>query len=138
MLAQNFKSPADLKISDAEYRSLITVLGMLERGEIKDAPGHASFGGVYSAGQSPPPSMFRMASVSGVADCGTACCIMGWAKEVGGQNLFPDIPRKGRFIYDLFYPLNSGIVCRSAEKGAAALRNFLTDGSPRWEEVLAS
>lgn len=32
MLAQNFKTPADLDLSDKEFASLVKVLGMLERG----------------------------------------------------------------------------------------------------------
>lgn len=35
MLAQNFKTAADLDLADAEFEALVKVLGMLERGEIK-------------------------------------------------------------------------------------------------------
>lgn len=35
MLAQNFKTPADLDLPNPEFEALVKVLGMLERGEIK-------------------------------------------------------------------------------------------------------
>lgn len=37
MLAQNFKTPADLKIDDDDFEALVKVLGMFERAEV---PGH--------------------------------------------------------------------------------------------------
>jgi hypothetical protein len=40
MLAQNFKTPAALGISDAEFEALVKALGMLEREEIKEATLH--------------------------------------------------------------------------------------------------
>jgi hypothetical protein len=34
MLAQNFKTAAELDLSDAEIKALVKVLGILERGEL--------------------------------------------------------------------------------------------------------
>lgn len=38
MLAQNFKTPADLGITDVEFDALYKVLGILERSEVPHVP----------------------------------------------------------------------------------------------------
>lgn len=137
MLAQNFKTPADLKITDAEFDALRKVLGMLERGEIKSAPRGAAFDLLDAPDKHQTPTMFRMAGVMGHAECGTACCILGWAQHVnsrvfGGITWTPAHP-----CHSLFFPSNDGILSRDPKKGAIALRNYLTHGEPRWAEALA-
>jgi hypothetical protein len=134
MLAQNFKTPSDLGISDAEFEALLKVLRMMERGEIKPSPEDAIFDRYQSA---EPPTMFRMASTRGSADCGTACCILGWAWHLDdgmGRHLFWTT---NRALDELFYTNTDGIYCRNPEQGAIALRNYLTFGEARWAEALA-
>lgn len=114
MLAQNFRTAADLGIEDAELEALIKVLGMLEREEI-------------------PAEQFTMLWV-GEPECGTAGCILGHVRTVsiesykglsgnswGGSSLerlfFPDAPKGGCDPY---------LATRS--QAATALRSYLTTG----------
>lgn len=87
MLAQNFRTAADLGISDAELGALITVLGMLERGELVYAPHN----------NSTVPNGFNMGSVDHQTDCGTVACICGWARFIGGEEVFDIFQKRRRF-----------------------------------------
>lgn len=49
MLAQNFKMPTDLALTDEEFRGLITTLGMMERGELTHVKAPAQAPGVGTA-----------------------------------------------------------------------------------------
>lgn len=116
MLAQNFKTPAELEISDIEFEALVKVLGMFDRGEI-------------------PPEMFRMNQI-GSPDCGTAGCICGWAKTID-RSLFNgtwSVGLDGLFIR----PSNLQNTDATPPQAAIALRNYLTSGEPRWAEAMAT
>lgn len=122
MLAQNFKSATDLGLSDEEYRSLITVLGMLERGECIG---------------------FDMSEVE--HDCGTPSCILGWARNVSGNKQLFLNGAYERTTDSLFFPDDYGprsgrlaIKCNDQEKGAMAVRSFLGTGKPRWAKALSN
>lgn len=117
MLAQNFKTAEELGITDQLHTALITVLGMMERGEIK---AHS----------------FNMAEW-----CGTACCMYGWARRV--DNTLPDDAEECELhkdekdhgvYYQLFVPLGTATELRriTVEKGAQALRAYLTVGKADW------
>ena len=138
MLAQNFKTPADLGLTDIEFESLLRVLRMLERGEIKEAPQTARFGMWLGA---EPPTMFRMANVMGSCECGTAACLLGWARHIAGDERLLEASTKGCHpANELFFPRKDrgvAIACRNPAIGAIALRNFLTFGEPRWDEAMA-
>ena len=126
MLAQNFKTPADLKITDAEFDALAKVLGMLERGDIKD----------YE---------FGMAAWYKTTACGTVHCIGGWARTILGAHAFNyTAPWTKDPLSRLFYPKAHYVAGRlvnaydaTRDQAAIALRNYLTHGEPRWEEALA-
>lgn len=138
MLAQNFKMPADLQITDAEFEALVKVLGMLERKEIQEAPREVSFKSVYEGAPAYSPTMFCMESEVAEADCGTACCLLGWGRKITNDaSLFNSRFAKRSGIYELFFPENGAIWCRDPAVGAIALRNYLTFGEPRWDEALA-
>ncbi len=130
MLAQNFKTAADLGISDKEFEALRKVLGMFERGEIT-------------------PEHFDM----GNWKCGTTYCIGGWAEKIAGESCqsFDKISRTFSVrerhpelvgLDRLFFPKarygDGGAYDATPEQGAFALRNYLTHGEPRWAEALAS
>ena len=140
MLAQNFKTPADLGISDAEFEALVKVLGMLERGEIKNTPPRARYivgAPIHVTECERAPTHFSMGYEVAYHDCGTSCCIMGWARWVGDDDrLFRDATSINHSAQPLFYPYNDGILERRVGIGAIALRNYLTHGEPRWEEAL--
>jgi hypothetical protein len=129
MLAQNFKAPTDLGISDAEFDALVKVLGMLERGEIEQ-------------------SRFCMGSLS-LPTCRTPACIRGWAR-FEAKNVFIETDNHPPELKKLFF-LDSHATLKlimafpgrfnepiSTGSAAIAVRNYLTHGEPRWDEALAS
>ena len=140
MLAQNFKTANELRLTDKEHAALIRVLGMLEREEIKyckKALGH------WSAGScSEEPIGFNMYHFFGEHECGTVACIAGWAVFVGGLD---DRLIRNRFrtpqLENLFDPCNSIGYGKTADisttQAATALRSYLTTGESRWDLALA-
>lgn len=137
MLAQNFKTPADLGLDDAEFDGLVKTLGLLEREEVEYFPAYAG----TSFPTLDTPKGFNMLFVKTETECGAAACILGWARELTGvRHLFGrTLPPE---IMDLFC---TGACVRWSRgkdpqdiqpaEGAAALRNFLTYGEPRWHEI---
>src|SRR5687767_10632015 len=116
MLAQNFKTAADLGIPEHEFSALATVLGMLERCEIHD---------------------FDMGTFN--RDCGTPGCICGWARHVD-ESAFPEVGG-GITVFKLFRrPVGltrlfaigavetEKIFDATPAQAAIALRNYLTHG----------
>lgn len=134
MLAQNFMTAADLKITDHEYASLISVLNMLERGELV----HIDSNKPNKGGT---PNGFNMSEYW----CETYGCIAGWADHLHATN-FIQRSKKAllpRGLDELFRPGRYEIPpCGYADidvaQAAHALRNYLTLGDPRWEEALRS
>ena len=133
MLAQNFKTPAELDLTSAEFDALYKALGMLERGEIEQ-------------------DHFTMAATAKVAPggCSTPGCILGWANHIAGQALFFDKIDYSDPLADLFLYKNSDAFRRNfaapnspsvdavtTAQASIALRNYLTHGESRWDEVLA-
>jgi hypothetical protein len=116
MLAQNFMT--------AE------ALGMLEREEFK----------FIAADQNPQPLGFNMGQVERRGECGTVCCIAGWACQfTDGAFRGPIGPsEQSRSFAQLIMP--SGVMWSrvSVPQAANALRNYLTLGQPRWDEVVTA
>lgn len=135
MLARNFKSAADLGISDVELGSLITVLGMLERDELVQ--------GLYPmAIQARAPNEFNMAVTIENSSCGTIACLAGWAYSISGKQAFPEITkddigawRNDRNLRDLFGigKTHSELCGVTPDQAATALRSYLTTGDARWD-----
>ena len=122
MLAQNFKTPADLQIDPRAFEALLTVLRMLERGELL----HHTEGG-----------QFDLATWH----CGTVGCIGGWADQIAGSCLIATNNRgKNEQLSELVNPraISHGDYSRvTPAQAAIALRNYLTFGEPRWAEAMA-
>lgn len=144
MLAQNFKTAAELAIENGEFDALVKVLGMLERGETSYAPLNENKTSGYCL--LPPsdrtPTMFNMDTVFGEADCGTTACMLGWAQFLTQDySLFPDMnmtpETRDLFLYQTFIRADDPAWKATPEQAARALRNYLTLGEPRWAEVLA-
>lgn len=131
MLAQNLKSAIELGISENQMTALVTVLGMLERGELKHAkidkskPNHMwplKFSG-----------LFNMGEWQQSFDCGTVCCIGGTAELLSGEE-FENMTEE---VEGLFYP--NGISdwgSITPEQAACALRSFLTTGNANWADSI--
>lgn len=134
MLAQNFKTAADLGIAKWEREALTSVLGRLERGELK----HASFYTYDYVGD-----CFNMCTTGQSAACGTAACIAGWAYLIAGKKSpdADDLERRASEnpdLYNLYFPNVDSIDAIKPEQAAIALRNFLTVGAPRWNEAITT
>lgn len=129
MLARNFKTSAELNILPWELNAAITVLGMLERGEI-----HHVFDIAKVEGQ-----CFNMGCTVYEIECGTIACIGGWMALVGGlkgSEVLRYVNGRGssRALKSLFY----GCIAEEVKisQAAEALCNFLTTGDPKWDEVV--
>lgn len=114
MLAQNFKTPTDLGISDVDFETLVKVLGMLERREIA-------------------PEKFNMAQVN--SNCGTIHCIQGWCQKISGGAAFPLMRPMPEALSGLFMYCDHRRFCVTTGQAAIALRNYLTFGDSQWDEV---
>jgi hypothetical protein len=140
MLTQSFKSADELGIADVEQQSLVTVLGMLERGEL-----------VY--GKYPIAKMFRgpnefnmAATLDESSDCGSIGCLCGWAHIVSGRTAFAEFFSENRPLEALPVGLRrlfrfgagTGSLCNiQPEQAATALRSYLTTGDAKWHEAVA-
>ena len=122
MLARNFKDAAELGIKPDQHDALITVLGMMERGEI-------------------PDRNFDMKAISSaVGDCGTAYCIAGWCEEVThNRGLFSFYQRPGDTpdaLYELFMFGDDRRFGVTMDQAIHALTNYLTTGDADWASAL--
>ena len=136
MLANNFMPPSALGLSDVEFESLVKLLGMLERGEV-------------------PDDQFTMRRVQ--HPCRTPACLCGWANHLSGGRAFPleakagitvfsgttyaprwrEMPRRLQELFAYGGRATDPVYLASPSQAAIALRNFLTEGEPRWAEALA-
>ena|ERR1700722_15896531 len=130
MLAQNFKTPKDLKITDAEFEALAKIMRMLERGELR----HVNFEAITGESHG-----FNMSDYE--AACGTVCCIAGWCDRLF-KTSFVDASITSEIssaMDDLFhmegFDLNQMNKVTSSQ-AAIAIRNYLTHGEPRWAEAI--
>lgn len=137
MLAQNFKTPADLKITDGEFDALAKVLGMLERGELT----HHDANNVKAWKGNSFPKFFNMTAWNCLADCGTVCCIGGAAEYVGGfktSHFHEHSPPALRTLLGIDGGNLMKVRPATTAQAAVALRNYLTHGEARWDEALAA
>jgi hypothetical protein len=136
MLANNFMPPSALGLSDVEFESLVKLLGMLERAEV-------------------PDDQFTMRRVQ--HPCRTPACLCGWANHLSGGRAFPleekagatvfsgksyaprwrEMPRRLQELFAYGGRATDPVYLASPSQAATALRNFLTEGEPRWAEALA-
>jgi hypothetical protein len=127
VLAQNIKTAEELGLAEIEVEALVTVLRMLERGDIAREQFHMG--------------RFRH-------ECKTPACICGWAHHISRGRAFSELAsacgpiilhrRASRALNDLFrltQARDSGGEITPAQ-AAVALRNYLTHGEPRWAEAL--
>jgi hypothetical protein len=129
MLAQNFKTATDLGITENELSALITVLGMLERGELK----HVIDYDLRKNQIGPLTGHFNMLEWNVSASCGTVCCIGGTAELIMGREFENEPPE----LHKLFFPnINSTYRNITVEQAAIALRSYLTTGNSNWRKAV--
>ncbi len=139
MLAQNFKTAADLGISDAQFEGLIKTMGVLERGELTHVPIVKDWYRVHvNSDPAKFDALFNMDNVYSVADCGSAACIAGTCDLLFKTDFAPlgnlnfDLPES---LIDLFCPPSiddTKWTKITTDQAAHALRNYLTTGDSDW------
>lgn len=136
MLMQNFKSAADLGITEPQLSALQKTLVLLETGKVQ----HADFDGRGSDGyreDGPFTGHFNMGRWRAVQECGTVCCIAGTAELVGNVEFST---ATGGALGDLFWAHRmdaSGLAAITPAQAATALRSYLTTGDARWDLAVA-
>jgi hypothetical protein len=139
MLMQNFKSAADLEITEQQKDALAKTLVLLETAKLEHIPDRNDLDVDFDA-EAEFSGKFNMNSWSHTyKKCGTVCCIGGTAELIGGVD-FEDATKHGTPLYNLFYPdagddLDWDRI--TIAQAAAALRSYLTTGDARWDLALA-
>jgi len=133
MLANYFRTPADLQITDVEHNALVKVLGMLEREELTYGNYLHFLDTVVLTG----PKTFHMNVIYSESECGTVACIGGWAAILMGRNPIHYVQGSHpKELRKLFYPGECGSLATRSQ-AAIALRSYLTTGEPNWDVALA-
>lgn len=131
MLAQNFKSAAELRITQMQHKALMKTLVLLETGKLT----HHKVTGIESGNPDKFTGHFNMMFWNMKMNCGTVCCIGGTA-ELVGKTSFNKGPNPSN-LEDLFcpYDINDWDLITTAH-AAQALRNYLTIGNAQWKKVM--
>jgi hypothetical protein len=135
MLMQNFKTAAELEISEKEKSALVKTLVLLETGKLKHTK--PKFPRDYSV-DTEFSGLFNMSDWFYPSKCGTVACIGGTAELVGNMRFEHDMSNAG--LSALFYmddgSTNYPMEDVTTEQAARALRNYLTTGKPDWRSIL--
>jgi hypothetical protein len=133
MLAQSFKSAADLEITEPQRDALQKVLVLLETGKLA----HSLFNDAEP--ESPTFSgLFNMTNWYASHRCGTVACIGGTAELISGVKFDNWALNDG--LYKLFAPTDLGTTTyerATPAQAARALRSYLTTGDAKWDEAAA-
>lgn len=137
MLAQNFKSAADLGITESQLSALQKTLVMLETGKLRhfdilSIPDRRFEHSYEFSGD------FNMGAFHAKHECGTACCIAGTAELISGAKFIGE--SRSNELDELFY-MNSldhrDMEAVTPSQAATALRSYLTTGDARWDLAVA-
>ena len=143
MLAQSFKSAADLGITEPQLSALQKTLVLLETGKLT----HVSVEDRELLRRSSTfTGHFNMDAWAWEVDCGTVCCIGGTAESVGGVKFDAAHIRKMPHLNELFYPFSGDVPHPhnffydgvTPSQAATALRSYLTTGDARWDLAVQS
>lgn len=134
MLAQNFKTADELRLSEKQRDALIKTLALMDSGRLKHVPQNKLRNG--HLGDPKFDGLFNMAFSYLNLDCGTVCCIRGIASLIGDVE-FPThkLTRQLRQLFYIWSPSKTSDP--SIAQAAMALRSYLTTGKPRWDLVQA-
>ena len=131
MLMQNFKSAADLEITERQLSALQKTLVLLETGKLIETS--LSEANNYKAGTL-FSGHFNMETWNSEHPCGTVACIGGTAELIGGVE-FTEWPDN---LDILSWPNIPGSYSKiTAAQAATALRSYLTTGDARWDLAVA-
>lgn len=132
---QNFKSAADLGITETQASALQKTLVLLETGKLRrvdscpDGAEMKKFSG-----------QFNMCNWSAAGDCGTIACIGGTAELIGDVSFGYIYDLNNNSLKELFLPSTISISSWDGitpDQAATALRSYLTTGDARWDLAVA-
>lgn len=141
-----FKELVELRISENDFSALVKVMEVLREGKIPYTP----IDGDVVGRPLPGKDGFNMRwwdtmeflaettedfQVKKDQECGTCCCIGGWANKFGASfNQYRN--NRNEMLDRLFYPDVEEAFDATPEQAAQAIENYLTHGDPLWEEVI--
>lgn len=132
MLAQNFKTAAELDLTAHEHDALIKTLALLDTGKLIHVPEIVWGGSAFESFT----GHFNMNEWHAYAECGTVCCIGGTAERLSAGKVNFDEER-GSPLYELFYaerrPRGMSLKDITVPQAGMALRSYLTIGDARWD-----
>jgi hypothetical protein len=139
MLAQNFKSSAELDLPESHVSALVKTLVLLETGKLRHVPAtsYDNKTGTFSG-------CFNMCNWGAGSACGTIACIGGTAELIGGVSFGSIYDCTNTLLTDslrdLFLPPFSRKLWNAitTEQAATALRSYLTTGEARWDLAVTS
>lgn len=135
MLAQSFKSAADLGITEPQFEALKKTLVLLETAKLRhvDALMTGASDGTSFSGE------FNMCNWKTRHECGTVGCIGGTAELIGNVSFGFIYHHPNRALRDLFLPSFSSKKWNEITpvQAATALRSYLTTGDAKWHEAVA-
>lgn len=123
-----FKTPAELGVTEDEFCRLMRVAEGLQNGEYA----HVSSSG--NVAPTPGKKAFNMRHWRTDKDCGTVCCIGGWAGLLNYR------VRESSSLERLCYPPSSvGNMWHDINErhAAKAIINWAMTGDPQWSNILA-
>ena len=133
MLAQNFKTAAELGLDQPSYDAHFKVLHALERGEMIHTKLERDYRGRYSI-DLPVPNGFNMGPREFVRENGTCRCILGWAdmyREDNKKTSTVGFTEAQSAAYArLINPTSAND--RTVDEAAHALRTYLVTGEAEW------
>ena len=139
MLMQNFRTAADLGITEPQKEALMKTLVLLETGKLEHAKlGDRPSGDYREGGEF--TGHFNMGRWQAVEECGTVCCIAGTAELIGGvkfptENYGSNYALKHLFWVGGFF--GGDISYITPAQAAVALRSYLTTGDANWDMALS-
>lgn len=138
-----FKSAAELDLTEEQRNALIATLNLLETRTIIHLPDDAETEDADD--QTPRTAFFNMSLWGGLEDypivfegrCGSVACIGGTAEIIAGKRIFEEAREQevGVPIRDLFFGYVDDAV--TTEQAARVLRHYLTTGVVDWSSVQA-
>lgn len=134
MLAQSFKSAADLNITEPQLSALQKTLVLLETGKLKHIPSEKLNFDPCRRRDRQFDGLFNMDHSFFCGDCGTVACIRGTATLISGIEFPASHAPLG--LRNLFYSWGAGDPDTS--QAATALRSYLTTGDARWDLAVQS
>jgi hypothetical protein len=146
-----FLPPKKLNFSAEEKRAAVTVLKMMESGQIldqDDEPPKVGTGLRFNMGEI-LEKLYDYAAFRRPKPCGSVGCLCGWMAHVMGKSpsqaggLFDNMYKRSQELHDLTMAVDPRAArsWRNAARvkhGARALRSYLTTGKANWRKAMGN